>query len=464
MKLTVRYGNKEKTEEFAERVLLWEALNKMGFYVGRPCGGRGVCGNCRVTANGESVRACITPLEEDTLVEDLPLEGELQLATGAPATVEGWQGQIKEGYGLAVDIGTTTIAGYLYKFPEGELVKEVGVANPQIKYGADVVTRMEYALKGGAESLRECIWEQIRTLAGDVKVEKYVICGNTVMLHFLSGKSVAGMACAPYKPESLFGEWQGDLYFAGCISAFIGGDVVCAVLYSEMWKQRVSLLVDIGTNGEMVLYKDGRYICCSAAAGPALEGAEISMGMTAQAGAIDKVYVENGGVKYTTIGNVRPRGICGSGLLDAVAVMLRLGFLDETGYLEEAYEIGDSGVLITPEDVRQVQLAKGAIRAGLETLLYESGCNYEEVERIYIAGGFGNYLDKENAAVVGMIPHELLEKVTVLGNGAGKGACLLLQSDVHMEMARNITEHAVTLQLADSAYFGEKYVEHMMFE
>lgn len=463
MKLTVRHEDKEKTEEFAERILLWEALDKMGFAVGRPCGGRGVCGNCEVIANGEPVRSCITWLEEDTVVEDLSAETEMQMPPGA-VTITGQEGLAKEGYGLAVDIGTTTIAGYLYKFPEGELVKEVGMVNPQVKYGADVVTRMEYALKGGGENLRECLVEQIKKLAEGFSIEKTVICGNTVMLHFLTGKSVAGMACAPYVPETLFGEWQENAYLPGCVSAFVGADVVCAVLYSEMWKQKVSLLVDIGTNGEMVLYKEGRYICCSAAAGPALEGAEISMGMSAEPGAIDKVYMENGRVKYTTVGGARPQGICGSGLLDAIAVMLQLGVLDDTGYLEEPYELGDSGVNITPEDVRQVQLAKGAIRAGMETLLQESGCRYAQVERFYIAGGFGSYLDKENAATVGLIPRELLEKTVVLGNGAGKGACLLLQSRAHLEKAREITENAATLSLADSAYFGEKYVEHMMFE
>lgn len=463
LKLTVRLENEETTMEFSKRILLWEALEAMGFVVGRPCGGRGVCGNCQVTANGESVRSCITYLEEDTVVEDLPLMREMQTEVGRTVPKAG-EGIVEDGYGLAVDIGTTTIAGYLYKFPEGELVREVGVVNPQVRYGADVVTRMEYSLRGGQELLQKSLLKQIEKLAEGVKVEKYVVCGNTVMLHFLTGKSVKGLAVAPYIPESRFGYWMENMYLPHCISAFAGADTVCAVLYSEMWKHGVALLMDIGTNGEMVLYKEGKYICCSAAAGPALEGGEISMGMLATPGAIDKVYEEEGTVKYTTVKGASPKGICGSGLMDAIAVMLKRGILDETGYLEETYEIPGSKVYITPEDVRQVQLAKGAIRAGLETLMHEGGCSYEDVEQLYIAGGFGSYLNKDSGAVVGLIPPALRKKVKVLGNGAGKGACQLLQSEWAMRKTREIAENAVALSLADMSFFSEKYIEYMMFE
>lgn len=463
MKLTVRYENGEKTKEFGEKILLWEALSQMGFAVSRPCGGKGTCGNCKVFANGENVLSCSTYLERDTVVDALSVMGEMQVETGGIEAGNG-EGLVKEGYGLVVDIGTTTLAGYLYKFPAGKLVREFGMVNPQVRYGADVVTRMEYALQGGAEDLQNCLREQIGKMAPGVPIDKYVICGNTVMLHFLTGRSVKGLSCAPYTPESLFGHWQGNIYLPGCISAFVGADAVCAVLYSEMWKHKVSILVDMGTNAEMVLCKDGQYICCSAAAGPALEGGEISMGMPAAPGAIDRVFVERGAVKYTTIGGAVPRGICGSGLIDGVAVLRRSGILDETGYLEEAYEIPGSGVFISPEDIRQVQLAKAAIRAGLETLLYECGVGYEDVEQLYIAGGFGSYLDKENGGGIGLLPRELIKKTRVLGNGAGKGACLLLQSGEAVGKTRDIVANATTLSLADSGYFSEKYVEQMMFE
>lgn len=464
MKLTVRHGNQEVSKEFQGKILLWDALAEMGFPLSRPCGGRGVCGQCTVIANGEPVRACVTYPEEDMVIEELPVPEEMRVLTDGERVNPMKEELTHSGYGLAVDIGTTTIAGYLYRFPEGELVKTAGVINAQVSYGADVVTRMEYALQGGAEALKQCLTEQIMKLAEGVDVERYVITGNTTMLHFLTGKSVEGIACAPYIPESLFGEWSGNMYFPRCISAFVGADITCAVLASGMLERKVSLLVDIGTNGEMVLYKDGRLLCCSAAAGPAFEGAEISEGMLAESGAIDRVFLERGKVRYTTIGEVPPRGICGSGLVDAVAIMLKLGVLDDTGYLEEAYEIGDSGVYITPEDVRQLQLAKAAIRAGIETLLYEADCKYEEVECFYIAGGFGSYVDRASAAGIGLIPRELLDKVCVIGNAAGAGAAMILQSERMRKESLRIAESAETLQLADSAYFAEKYIEYMMFE
>ena len=464
MKLKVKHGSQEWVKEFDKEILLWDALTEMGFALNRPCGGRGVCGNCEVAANGEPVRACITYLKEDMVVENLPLAEDVQVITSGNKPITGDEALVKSGYALAVDIGTTTIAGYLYKFPEGELVRTSGVVNTQAQYGADVVTRMEHALNGGADKLQGCLQEQISLLARDVKIEKYVITGNTTMLHLLTGKDVKGMSCAPYTPESLFGQWYGEMYLPRCISAFVGADITCAILASGMLARKTSLLVDIGTNGEMVLWHEGKLLCCSAAAGPAFEGAEISQGMLAESGAINKVYLENGKVRYTTIGDARAQGICGSGLVDAIAVMLEKGVLDDTGYLEEPFEIGDSNVYIAPEDVRQVQLAKAAIRAGIETLLHESGCAYEEIDCFYIAGGFGSYIDREQGAAIGLIPRALLSKVKIIGNGAGAGASMILQSRECLEESQRIAEKAVSLQLADSAYFAEKYVEQMMFE
>ena len=447
MKLTVKTDSEEVTKEFHSDILLWDALKEMGVVLDRPCGGRGVCGNCQVIANGEPVRACITHLEEDTVVEDLPLADDVQVVTAGYVPTAGDNALVKHGYG-----------------PEGKTVKTVGMVNTQAQHGADVVTRMEYALKGGAIELQQCLEKQIGLLTGDAKIEKYVITCNTTMLHFLTGNSTQGMSCAPYIPESLFGQWYGDMYLPKCISAFVGADITCAVLASGMLKQKTALLVDIGTNGEMVLWHKGKLLCCSAAAGPAFEGAEISQGMLAESGAINKVYLENGVVKYTTIGGCKAKGICGSGLIDAIAVMLKLGVLDDTGYLEEPFAIADSEVYITPEDVRQVQLAKAAIRAGMETLLHEAGCSYEELECFYIAGGFGSYIDKVHGAAIGLFPEELLSKVSVIGNAAGTGASMILNSQKCLEESRRIAEMAMILPLADSTFFAEMYVQQMLFE
>lgn len=464
MKLTVKTDSQEVTKEFHNQILLWDALAELGFTPDRPCGGRGTCGKCMVTANGQRVKACAAYLVEDTIVEDIPVMGEVEVLTGGGIPEMQKEPLVEAGFGMAIDIGTTTIAGYLYQFPEGRLIKTIGASNTQTQYGADVISRMDHAIHGGAGDLQRCLQEQIRELTCDTKVKKYVITGNTTMLHFLTGKDTSGMACAPYKPESLFGQWYGDIYLPKCMSAFVGADITCGILSSGMLERKKALLVDIGTNGEMVLWHERRLWCCSAAAGPAFEGAEISRGMLAQGGAINKVYVEKGEVKYTTIEGAAPRGICGSGLIDAIAVMLELGILDDTGYLEEPYEIPGSRIFITPEDVRQVQLAKSAIRSGIDTLLHEQDITCENLDAFYIAGGFGSYIDVNSAAKIGLIPVEAVGKAVVIGNAAGIGATMILQSKKLLAKAEKIAEKAVTLQLAESEYFAEKYIENMMFD
>ena len=231
---------------------------------------------------------------------------------------------------------------------------------------------------------------------------------------------------------------------------------------SKISENGVSVLTDIGTNNETVLNNNSEILACSTAAGPAFEGAGISCGMSGSAGAIDKVIIKDGRYSYHVIGDTEPVGICGSGIVDAVACMLQSGDLDETGYLEDDIAIAEN-VTLTQKDIRAVQLAKGAVHAGIRTLLKTSGVRADTVGALYIAGGFGSYLDKENAAKIGLIPYELKDRISVIGNGALSGASLLLLS----QPLRNECEAAVskikTVQLASNPLFVNEYAEAMLF-
>jgi len=361
---------------------------------------------------------------------------------------------IADGFGLAVDLGTTTAAGYLYEFPACECVDTVCIPNPQAQFGADVISRIEYSNANGVEPLKSAAWEvidRITELFGK-PVKTCVITGNTVMLHFLTGLDTRSIAVAPFTPQSLFGEYvcrdgrprpsaqrkrnptddRGGrpYYLPHCISSYVGADITCGILASGMMEDKCSFLVDIGTNGEMALWNKGKLVCCATAAGPAFE---------------------------------RGMGASGTELVDALAQMLEQGIVDETGYLEENYKIGDSGTVITGEDVRQLQLAKAAIRAGIETLLHECNVSYGAIGKFYIAGSFGSNLNKMSCAKIGLIPTGVLDKVVILGNAAGMGASMILQSSECLAESERIASLAETVELSANAYFMEQYINNMMF-
>lgn len=461
--ITVKTESGEIRKEFNNEILLSDALEVMGVVQFKPCGGKGTCGKCKVVLNGIETLACHTRVRSDAVVSYIANTENIHGITEGCFSHFDFSPLVNDGYSLVVDIGTTTIAGYLYKFPEGKCIKARALINAQAEFGADVISRIDYCNRNGIDKLYKKVNEQIKELADNKKIEKYVITGNTTMLHFLTGKNPKGIAAYPFLAESLFGEWYDNIYIPKCISAYVGADITMAVLASGMMEKSVALLVDIGTNGEMVLWNNNELICCSAAAGPALEGAGISQGMLASDGAINRVFVENGNLKYTTINNTEPKGICGTGLIDAIACMLELGVVDESGYMENNFEIGDSGVYITPADIRQVQLAKSAIRSGIDTLVYECKIKYEDIETFYIAGGFGSYIDKNNAAKIGLIPTEVTDKVKILGNAAGSGAAMLLQSKNCIEKSNKIAENAEIIELSLNDCFMEKYIKNMMF-
>ncbi|MBE6559737.1 MAG: DUF4445 domain-containing protein [Ruminococcaceae bacterium] len=461
--VTILKPQQTLTLTYTEAVPASRVLEDAGITHPHPCGGRGVCGKCRIRLNGNDVLACRTMIEKDSTIDytsNLP---------GLQGITEGFFASFEKnplmdaGYGAAIDIGTTTIAGYVYKFPSCERVHSACIPNPQSAFGADVISRIEHFGKGAGAQLAAAVRESLRSLTEGYPVEKCVITGNTAMLHLLTERDPSSMAVAPYHAEHLFGEWIDNTYLMPCISAYVGADVTAAMLASGIMEDECAILLDIGTNGEMVLKHGDTLLCCATAAGPCFEGAGISCGTPAVPGAISKVFIENGEAAFSCVDNKPPVGLCGTGLVDSIAVLLELGLLDETGYLEDDFRFGDSDVVLSPEDVRQFQLAKSAIRSGLDTLLHHAGISCSEVEKLYIAGGFGSFLNIDSAVRVGLIPPELSDKAIAIGNGAGSGASMVLQSKECLADARCLAERASAVTLTENPYFAQRYMENMMF-
>ena len=491
------------TKHVAEEGVTLSSVLAPTHSVGMPCGGRKSCGKCKVIATGSlselskeelkflssdeisgGIRlACCTVVKGDCQVTSI-LDGDDSISTEGDIPDMALDPVFKK-YGVAIDIGTTTLAARLYD-THGRMIADCSEINPQRGFGADVISRIEAALGGAATELAKVIRKMLNSMIlgmsqkaniSSMDVDSVVITGNTVMLHLLTETSTEPLSHAPFDAQRLFGETvsaseldlnclepQTPVYLPICAEAFIGADLTTALLASRITESdRVSLLVDIGTNGEMTLVNGDSLFLCSTAAGPAFEGAGLSMGMGAKTGAITKVRVENGEFKVNTIGNASPIGICGSGVVDAVAALLEAEILDETGYLDDDEAIISAPVSISQNDIRMVQLAKSAIHAGMRTLLHYAKIDCEQVDQLCIAGGFGSYLDIVNAGKIGLIPNELVPKVRVLGNAALVGAAmLLLNGGMRTECERILARGKVVILSADPV-FNEEYVERMLF-
>ena len=397
----------------------------------------------------------------------------------------------------AFDIGTTTVVGYLLDAQTGKVLATESQINPQAQYGADVILRANDALEHGTEALstciRQCIQEILQALAADTGIQVadiYEICavGNTCMHHLLLGLLPASLAYAPYNPVvrqllvlpaqqlGLSIHPGGEVILLPNIAGFVGADTMgCLLCTRPDLDEEVSLMIDIGTNGEMVLGSKDGLVTCSTAAGPAFEGAKIQCGMRGAQGAVDHVTYENGVWHYTTVGNAKAVGICGSGLIDLVACLRKARLLDESGYLDlpdgedrfvlvSAEESGrGEPVYFSQKDVREVQLAKAAIGAGIRLLEKALQVEEDRIQRVYIAGAFGNYMDPASACAIGMIPRSLLGKIRPIGNAAGEGAKLALLSRSTLDQAQTLSEKISFVELAASPEFQDCFVDELEF-
>ncbi len=487
--LTIHQGHQATALDFDAPASLSSLLTKAVLSVAQPCGGRGVCGKCAVALSGEvsapnaaeircGVRlACQAVIHGDAEVT-LPVALSMEQIAGGSAADLSPEQPMPGSFGAAVDIGTTTLALLLYDLSSGKCIGAASMLNPQTSVAADVIGRIDAAMKGRAEELRQQVEGAVDTLLASAcaqaglaasNVKSLVVTGNTTMLYLLTGLDPKPLSRAPFQADCFFGGeiayHERTAYLPDCMHAFVGADTTCAVLASGMLKSSdTALLCDVGTNGELALWHDGQLYIASTAAGPAFEGAGISCGCASVTGAIDRVTVADGQLVCHTIGDAKAAGICGSGLVDAIAAMLDTEALDETGFLEEdAFPLRD-GVCLAQGDIRAVQLAKAATNAGIMSLLSAAKCPVSAVKTVYLAGGFGSHLNIRSAARIGLIPEELAAIVQVIGNAALDGAAHLLM-DVSERAAvarmRTIAQH---VRLDGNPEFAQRYVDAMLFD
>lgn len=393
-------------------------------------------------------------------------------------------------YGIAVDIGTTTIAMQLVELSSGLVVDTYTSMNRQRSYGADVISRIQASNEGKSEALRERI---CLDLEGGLQtlldrelhtIERMSISGNTVMIHLLLGYSCKGLGAYPFTPVNLdpgeidsreiFGKKypRFPVHVIPGISVYVGGDITAGLLSCGFdTNEKVSMLIDLGTNGEMAIGNKEKILVTSTAAGPAFEGGNILWGTGSIPGAICRARYRDSGWKVETIGGKEPVGICGTGVVEIAHELRKQGWMDETGQLKEPYftagvpvaETPERRIVFTQKDVREIQLAKAAIRAGMETLLQCYGIEYQELEHLYIAGGFGYQISLEKAAGIGLLPAGYREKMQTIGNSALKGSVLDLKLEDAKERERNLIDHSEEISLALLPEFNEHYIQSMYF-
>lgn len=523
--VTVEKDGQEKRFVLAGGQSLMEGLIAQGYRFSAACGGKGRCGKCRVRIRKGKVlitpedRAVFSEAElqegwrlscraypvEDIRVEfSLNDESEFEVLVDGGAASDGdkisGQGTFGEGskaeawYDVAVDIGTTTIAMELVGGSSHQVLETAAFINGQRVYGADVITRIKASMDGKKEELQFSIrrdlqkgLHQLVKKAGirPEEIRRIVIGGNTTMGHLLLGYDCSSLGVFPFTPvniglirgtaEELLGVGSKDtqVELLPGISTYVGGDIVSG-LYACGFdrEEEVCMLIDLGTNGEMALGNRDRILVTSTAAGPAFEGGNIQWGTGSVAGAICGVSIEAGQARCRTIGDKTPVGICGTGVVEAVSELVKEELVDDMGSLDEDYF--DDGfplaktqegkeIVFTQHDVREIQLAKAAVRAGLETLILRYGIQKEDVKRVYVAGGFGHKLDVEKAIAIGMFPQEFAGRIQSVGNSSLSGAFQYLADADGEGRMKRLAETAQEIGLSSDKDFNEIYMDAMLF-
>lgn len=490
---------------------LLEIFRNANVYIDAICAGRGTCGKCKV----QFLEGCPIPTKEDEnffteeelangwrlackaiiqreCVVSIETSGEEKYAvvTEYASERKSQQSAEKSYYGIAVDIGTTTIAMQLLELHSKTIEDTYTAINRQRSYGADVISRIQASNEGKKERLRQSILEDLEQgieelhSRNHVTVKEIGISGNTTMISLLMGYSCEGLGAYPFTPVNIdaveadyftiFGNHRHTckLRILPGISAFVGGDITAGLLACGFdRKEKVSILVDLGTNGEMAIGNQDKIFVTSTAAGPAFEGGNIICGTGSIPGAISHVTYKNNGFELETIGKQKASGICGTGVIDITYELLKQKLIDETGLLNDKFfEDGillakskESEIRFYQKDIREIQLAKAAIRAGLETLLVNYGVGYDEIDDIYIAGGFGYKMDIDKAIGIGLFPKACKNKLKAIGNSSLKGNLIYLTEKNAKERMRKITQLSEEVSLAASSTFYELYLQHMCF-
>ena len=462
-------NNEEQILEFAGSVPLRSFLAQYGYFVPHPCGGKGSCKKCQVAVNGEKVLSCQYVLSGDATVV-LPDREEISTVTGGKES-----GHLTQNVCLCLDIGTTTLVLGLVSLDEKCIIRTVTAPNPQRAFGADVISRIDYCTKHGAGELQSVLVQRVGEMVRELMeafhlsyVERMYVAGNTTMLHLFLGADCASLGFSPYTPSFLEKRTEnasglgiqgvGQVVLLPGISAFVGADIVAGIHYvGNPCEGKYRILLDLGTNAEVALFSKDSILCTAAAAGPCFEGANISCGMSASEGAVCAQDLD--GV-CTVVGGGAAKGICATGLIDVIANGLRRGFIDKTGYMEDdALPVCD-GIMLTDRDVREFQLAKSAIRAAIECLLKQAGVGFDDIEGIYVAGGFSAAMNIKNAVCLGLIPQQLQDKFRGVNNASLLGTMKYACADEELYLPTRKAEYA---DLSTDTLFAELFMEHMMF-
>ncbi len=511
--LTAEQNEKTDITDMSGRKTLLALLQEQKLFITASCNGKGMCGRCRV----RFLSGATPPTEkEKKLLKREELERGIRLAcavhvtkpcqilleksggeamavlTAQPSYEPCQSGIESDGYGIAFDIGTTTLAAELFDLSDGGTRAVAAGVNHQRAYGADVLSRIGAANEGKGALLQAAIRADLvrlvkQLLGEDIPLEavkKIAVAGNTTMCHLLRGLSCEKLGHAPFVPTDnsryetdamqLLGvkNWHADVTILPGISAFVGADIVAGIYASGMCREReAGLLLDIGTNGEMVLCCDNGLFVTSTAAGPVFEGGNISCGVPGIPGAICHATLRGMDWNCETIGGKAPVGICGTGIIDIVSELRNMGMVDENGTLAEPWfsegiPVAEN-ITFCQKDIREVQMGKAAIRAGIETLLAEYAKTQEGRRNagklnVFLAGGFGHYMDIAKAVHIGMFPESFLGCTKCIGNCALEGAKRYLMSgeEADAQIAWMLA-HAKEMNLAEQTVFQELYVSHM---
>ena len=432
----------------------------------KPCGANGICKKCKVNINGKDELACRYTVEREIDVKTYKNE---DVVSQSGVVVSG---TFTKNVCFALDIGTTTLSLALISLSDKKPIGVISATNPQRTFGADVISRIYYCRKNSVTKLHDVLVDTINRMILEFDtdfVEKLYVSANVTMLHTLFGIDCSALGVYPYTPQFLNSRTQSahtlgirgvkTIISLPSSSTFIGADIVAGLGFLNSPHNKYNLLVDLGTNAEIVLYSKNGGVATSAAAGPCFEGVNISCGMSATPGAIYSFEQSYGHTSYKTIANQKATGICGTGLIDIICELVKNDVIDDTGYMSSDYTVCD-GVYLSPEDVRQFQLAKSAVCSAILTLIKTEKIGFDDIAAMYISGGFSAQINVANAVNCGLLPKELRSKAKTVNNSCLQGT---IKFACEGKSFKNYADKIKYVDLSASDHFSELFIKNMSF-